>query len=87
MKSGASSGPRPHLLDLFGEVPVTWPEIWAWLEAVPGISRDSWRAGYYLKFWDVPAKIRAAKLAGCFDEIIARTGRPALPDPGRDPAE
>lgn len=59
------------LYDLFGEIPVTWPEVWAWLEAVPGIARDSWRAAYYIEWWDVPAKIRAAKRAGTFEAITA----------------
>lgn len=51
---------------------MTWPEVWAWLEAVPRITRDSWRAPYYLSFWNVPAKIRAAKRAGTFEAIITR---------------
>lgn len=67
---------RARGLDLFGEVPVTWPEVWAWLEAVPGIPRDSWRARYYLEHWNVPGKIRAAKLAGTLDTILAERGRP-----------
>jgi hypothetical protein len=62
--------------DLFGEVPVTWPEIWAWLEAVPGIARDSWRARYYLDSWNVPDKIRAAKLAGALDAILTDSRQP-----------
>lgn len=64
--------PRGAPYDLFGEIPVTWPEVWAWLEAVPRITRDSWRAPYYLSFWNVPAKIRAAKRAGTFEAIITR---------------
>jgi len=36
--------------------------VYDWLEVVPPISRHSWRAGYYLKYWDVPGKIRAQKV-------------------------
>lgn len=57
--------------DLFGEIPVTWPEVWDWLENVAGIARESWRARYYLENWDVPAKIRAAKAAGTFEAALA----------------
>lgn len=50
--------------DLFGEVAVTWDEVYEWVESVANISRDSWRAKYYIEHWNVPDKIRAAKLAG-----------------------
>ena len=63
--------------DLFGEIAVTWPEVWAWLEAVPGIARDSWRAPYYLTCWNVAEKIRAAKLAGTFEAITAAARAPS----------
>jgi len=63
--------PRNPALDLFGEVPITWEEVYLWCERVPKIARDSWRLNYYLQNWNVPAKIRAAKLAGCFDAVIA----------------
>lgn len=49
--------------DLFGEIPVTWPEIWEWIETVASISRDSWRAAYYIEHWNVADKIRREKLA------------------------
>lgn len=50
------------MLDLFGEIPVTWPEIWDWVESVAKIPRTSWRARYYAEHWNVPEKIRAEKL-------------------------
>lgn len=50
------------MLDLFGEIPVTWPEIWNWVEAVGGIERTSWRAAYYAEHWNVAEKIRAEKI-------------------------
>ena len=48
--------------DLFGEIPVTWEEVWQWVESIAGLSRDSWRARYYVEWWNVPEKIRAEKL-------------------------
>lgn len=62
------------VLDLFGEVPVTWEEIYLWCEVVAEIPRDSWRLGYYIKAWDVAGKIRAAKLSGYFEAILSRQG-------------
>lgn len=51
-------------LDLFGQVAVTWPEVYAWCEAVAGITPDSPRLAAYISAWCVPEKIAAAKLAG-----------------------
>lgn len=51
----------PLQLYLFDEIPVTWPEVWEWIERVAGISRDSWRADYYIEYWNVVEKIRPAK--------------------------
>lgn len=51
-------------LDLFGEIPVTWDEVWDWIETVARIPRESWRAQWYLRYWDVADKVRRAKLAG-----------------------
>lgn len=65
------------VLDLFGEIPVTWQEVWDWIECVAGIERTSWRAPYYIEHWNVPAKIRAAKAAGTYDAIIDAATRPA----------
>jgi hypothetical protein len=70
MKNRKKSQARNPALDLFDEVPVTWPEVWHWLETVPHIPRESWRAAYYLKCWNVPDKIRAAKLNGTYENII-----------------
>jgi hypothetical protein len=70
------TGPVPNGIksrparDLFGEIPVTWPEVWLWVETVPHIPRESWRAAYYLKCWNVPDKIRAAKLNGTYQETM-----------------
>ena len=65
--------PNPAL-DLFGQVAVNWSEVSDWLESVPRIPRKSWRAGHYIRYWNVPEKIAAAKLQGTFEQIISRAG-------------
>lgn len=62
---------RPHVLDLFGEVPVTTHDVDAWLLAVPRIDPKSRQAAHYITGWSVVEKIKAAKLAGTFDAITA----------------
>lgn len=66
-----SVAPRPSTRDLFGEVPVTLDEVSAWVLAVAGISPASWRFAWYVANWRVVEKIRAAKLAGTFDQAVA----------------
>lgn len=58
--------------DLFGEVPVTWDEIYEWCEIVAGITRDSPRLEVYIKGWDVVGKIRAAKLSGYYEAFLKK---------------
>lgn len=48
--------------DLFGEIPVTWDEVWEWVENNVGLQRTSWRAAYYIRWWNVADKIRQEKL-------------------------
>jgi len=67
---------RPEARDLFGEIPVTLADVLAWMLAVPGIAPSSPRFGYYVRWYDVVGKIRAAKLAGRFDAIISSTHEP-----------
>lgn len=67
----------PAVLDLFGEVPVSTLDIRAWLAAVPRIDPDSARAEHYVIGWDVVGKIKAAKLAGAFERIVAPREPPA----------
>jgi len=47
--------------DLFGEIPVTWPEVYDWMERnVPrwaGSRREDW----YIKNWNVIEKVRRDK--------------------------
>ncbi len=54
--------PQPY--DLFGEIPVTWPEVADWLASVPGMSLDSPRAAWYIRAYNVIEKIRAWKKQG-----------------------
>ena len=58
-------------LDLFGEVPVTRPDVYAWLLAVVNMDPESGRAEDYVRCYSVLDKIVAAKLNGTFDGIIA----------------
>lgn len=60
---------RESVTDLFGEVPVTEADVRLWLLAVPRIDPDSPRAAHYVRGWNVPDKIRAAKLSGWFDTL------------------
>lgn len=59
--------------DLFGEVPVTEDDIIAWVAAMAPrwLSPErSFRS--YVRNWNIPDKIRAAKLAGTFDAITEK---------------
>lgn len=57
--------------DLFGEIPVTEHEIYQWVAAVAPRWLTPERAFHrYVRSYDVPAKIRAAKLAGTFHATI-----------------
>lgn len=62
--------------DLFGQVPVSFAEIDQWLLAVPRIDPSSPRAANYVRFYDVPGKIAAAKLAGHFEAYTQRSPQP-----------
>ena len=59
------------VFDLFGEIPVTWPEVYAWVWVIAGIAPDSWRWSYYFNYWRVLEKVRAAKAAGVFEGTIS----------------
>jgi hypothetical protein len=56
-------------LDMFGEVPITRPDVYAWLLAVVDLDPESNRAGQYVQTYAVVDKIVAAKLDGTFDTI------------------
>ncbi len=57
---------KPHAIDLFGEIPVTWDEVEEWVDRIQAISPTPWRRDWYIKNWNVIDKIRAAKHAGIF---------------------
>jgi hypothetical protein len=62
---------KPAAHDLFGQVPVSWSEVDAWILAVAGLAPDDWRAAYYRQHWRVAEKVAAAKAAGTYDAAIA----------------
>lgn len=68
--------------DLFGEIPVTLDELLAWMLAVPGIPPSSPRFWHYVRGWNVIEKIRAAKLSGSLERILAPEA-PCGPEPWR----
>ncbi|MGQ0653919.1 MAG: hypothetical protein ACT4P4_16925, partial [Betaproteobacteria bacterium] len=69
---------KPHARDLFGEVAVTLDDLLAWMIAVPAIAPRSPRFAFYLRHYDVIAKIQAHKLAGTFDAAIEEINAGAL---------
>lgn len=59
--------------DLFGEVPVLESEIVDWVEAVaPRWLSPERSFNGYVRGYDVAGKIRAAKLAGVYEQIIGQ---------------
>jgi hypothetical protein len=63
---------QAHLRDLFGEIPVTWPEVDAWCLAVAGLTPESPRRAHYIEAWRVLDKIRQAKVTGTLDAILSK---------------
>lgn len=82
-----------HALDLFGEIPVTLTDVATWTRAVAGIGPDSPRFAAYVRAWNVPDKVRAAKRDGTWTALAASVDpvapdelpqfRPLLDDPRR----
>lgn len=63
--------------DLFGQVPVTEDEVFQWVAAVAPRWLEPERSFRgYVRAYDVPGKIRAAKLAGTFDSITSQRRSP-----------
>ena len=59
------------MLDLFGEVVVTYEDLELWVSALaPGFALNEQRAAYYIARWNVADKVRRAKLAGTFESTI-----------------
>lgn len=68
---------RQPPFDLFGQIPVTDDDIYAWVECVaPRWLYPVRSFNNYVKNWDVAGKVRAAKERGEFDSITNRP-RPA----------
>jgi hypothetical protein len=59
------------MLDLFGQVVVTYEDLELWVSALaPGFAGNTFRRQYYIEHWDVAGKVTRAKLAGTFDTTI-----------------
>ena len=59
--------PTPRARDLFNHVPVLTSEVHAWVcHFAPHIAHADWRIAAYAKGYNVPDKIKAAKLDGSF---------------------
>jgi hypothetical protein len=72
-KKSASPKPLvPGLTDLFGEVPVSHNDIYAWLLVVAEIDPQSTRAEAYARTYNVVGKIIRAKFDSSFNEILER---------------
>jgi hypothetical protein len=60
---------RESPYDLWGEVIVTWEDVRRWMVCVPRMDPDTKRARRYITDYDVPSKIRRAKVEGTFDHL------------------
>lgn len=69
--SKAKVAQRRAGLDLFGEVPITRQDVYAWLLAIVDLDPASPRAFDYVRTYGVLNKIMRAKLDGTFDDAIA----------------
>ncbi len=76
MPKGRLKEMRPRLRDLFGEIPVTVPEVEAWMLAVPRMDPHGQRGRHYIKWYDVVGKIRQAKADGRLDELLGSVAIP-----------
>lgn len=61
--------------DLFGEVPVSFEDVYAWLLAVANIDPESERAAAYVRDWGVVRRIVECKLKGTMAGIIEAARR------------
>lgn len=62
-----------HMLDLFGEIVVTFDDIAQWVAALaPAYMANDRAFERYVRLWDVAGKVRAAKAAGTFESTIER---------------
>lgn len=62
---------KPQPFDLFGEIPVTQDDVQQWCDVMLHTSPMPWRRDYYIRAWNVPEKVRQAKVSGLwFDSIL-----------------
>ena len=62
--------------DLFGEIPVLEDDIIAWVAAIaPRWLEPARSFEQYVHAYNVAGKVRAAKLAGVFEQITEKPGR------------
>lgn len=67
---------RQPALDLFGEVPVTEDDLEAWVAAISPVHLSERLFAHYVRRYNVPDKIRAAKLRGEFESLTAARREP-----------
>ncbi|EMN5130700.1 hypothetical protein RVV79_003827 [Burkholderia contaminans] len=61
------------MLDLFGQIPVTFDDLETWVRAVaPAYASSERSIQHYIRHWHVADKVAAAKRAGTFDATISR---------------
>lgn len=66
-----------NVFDLFGEIPVTESDLELWVAAIAPVYLSSERSfRSYIRNYNVPEKIRRAKLYGDFDQITAKRRAP-----------
>lgn len=62
------------MVDLFGDVAVSFREIQIWLFKVPRMPYSSTRREWYTRGWNVVEKIKKAKLAGELAQVFGDEG-------------
>lgn len=67
---------RQPAFDLFGEIPVLESDLVLWVAAIAPRWLEPPRSfRSYVRTYDVPGKVRAAKRAGLFEQITEKPGR------------
>ncbi len=68
-RKSAAACPAQPVRDLFGDVPVSFHDIYAWLLCVAHLDPESERAATYVRDWGVVHRIRVAKLDGSMTPV------------------
>lgn len=61
---------RQPAADLFGEVPITFDDLRAWVASTSPVNLEERNYDNYLRRYNVVDKVRAAKTSGDFERII-----------------